>query len=278
VPELPEVEAVRQTLSQKIPTGSSLDECSFARKDLRFPIPIHQIKSLEGSTLSRIERRGKYLLFVFSQGILISHLGMTGHWRVEVDLPKTPASTRKHDHVRLNFGGLVMIYNDPRRFGYLQFVRKAGELSQHPLLRELGLEPLSEEFNTDYLAQRSQHSARAVKIFLMDQSVVVGVGNIYASEVLFRARVRPQKKAQSLRREQWQRIVEATRIILQTAIDSGGSSIRDYRTVDGAAGGAQLLHQVYGKKGEPCPVCATPIRSAVLGGRATYWCPNCQKG
>lgn len=274
MPELPEVESVRRSLLRGLPRGAQLEKINFYRKDLRFPIPVKKMQMLPGSEFLGLSRRGKYLLFEFSTGILISHLGMTGQWA----LSHTEEETSKHDHVRLEFNGPVFLtYNDPRRFGYLEFAKDKKELTQLALFSHLGVEPLSRAFSVGYLESRSKGVSRVVKVFLMDQEIVVGIGNIYASEVLFAARVLPQKKARELTRVQWKKVVNATHAILKKAIQAGGSSIRDYRKADGQEGDFQKQHKVYGREGKPCCICSTKIRAEVIGGRATYWCPRCQK-
>lgn len=274
MPELPEVESVRRSLNRQLPERTTLESIKLFRKDLRFPIPRRGLEELVGATFVKIERRGKYLLFFFSEGILISHLGMTGQWRFSQGTPEL----QKHDHLQLLFSGNgCLTYNDPRRFGYVQVVRNQVELEKHPLFEHLGVEPLSAAFSAEFLQPLAKGSKRAVKIFIMDQEVVVGVGNIYASEVLFRARIKPQKAAGRLRAHEWQAVVDAVKSVLNEAIAKGGSTIRDYRTPEGESGGFQSLHQVYDREGEACFVCGTPIKSQMMGGRATYWCPKCQR-
>lgn len=274
MPELPEVENVRRSLSKLLPTQAKLEAIKLHRADLRFPIPKKALQKLLGSNLLKIERRGKYLLFVFSEGIVISHLGMTGQWRVTEGTPPE----QKHDHVQWQLGGHTFLtYNDPRRFGYLFVVRDQAELQRHPSIEPLGVEPLSAEFTAERLLALARGSVRSIKVFLMDQKVVVGVGNIYASEVLFLARVKPTKKAGRVSRDQWQAVVQATKVILEDAIRTGGSTIRDYRNPEGFVGGFQQQHKVYDRKGQPCLVCGHTIKATVLGGRATYWCSHCQK-
>ncbi len=274
MPELPEVENVRKSISQEMPTGYALAGVQLFRKDLRFKLPEKEMKFLIGSKLLRIERRGKYLLFIFEDGVLASHLGMTGRWRVTSKEPPR----EKHDHVQLQFfPPRWLTYNDARRFGYIEFIKNISELSTHPLFEHLGLEPLSEDFNADYLVSKGKMANRSVKVFLMDQSVVVGVGNIYVSEVLFLAKMRPTRKANSLMKNDWIKIAKATKGVLKRAIKAGGSSIRDYRNGNGEEGSFQGQHKVYGKAGEPCSVCKTIIKATIIGGRSTFWCPSCQK-
>lgn len=287
MPELPEVENIRRTLSTDSIVGSELIDIHFARKDLRFPIPIQKLKNLIGQKLLKISRRGKYLLFEFENGVFISHLGMTGQWT----LSRNHFELKKHDHLYLTFHSanskqrtsklknqnIYLIYNDPRRFGYIDFISSLAKISEHELFSHLGIEPFDPQMNSTYLKNKAAHSSRAVKTFLMDQSIVVGVGNIYASEVLFQAHVKPQRLAKSIKASEWDHIAHTIKDILNLAISKGGSSIRDYRNSDGSEGSFQKYHSVYGRAKNPCKTCGTLIQTAVIGNRATYWCPKCQK-
>lgn len=287
MPELPEVENVRRQLESMLGIGSKaakrryLIGAEFYRKDLRFPFSKamrDQLNSGESlGPLLGIQRRAKYLLFCFESGCLLSHLGMTGAWReIERDTPLGDfARLRgKHDHVRLLFdSGQSFVFEDPRRFGYMDWVE---DLEHHKLLDHLGPEPLSEAFDRDYLFQTSRGKTSSIKSFIMDGRRVVGVGNIYASEALYRAKIRPTRRAGKLKLEEAERLVEAIREVLNAAIDSGGSSIRDFKGADGYRGGFQDLHLVYDREGEPCRVCKTKIVSKQITGRSTFWCPNCQ--
>ncbi|MEY4615136.1 MAG: hypothetical protein RJB66_96 [Pseudomonadota bacterium] len=273
MPELPEVENVCRSLSKALPSALRLVGLEFFRKDLRFPIPQATMKKLLDSDLIKIERRGKYILFELTRGILVSHLGMTGQWRVTKGVPKE----QKHDHVQLRFASdLTLTYNDPRRFGYLLFAEDQAAFLTLPEISRLGVEPLSDQFSALRLFNSAKGSRRAVKVFLMDQANVVGIGNIYASEVLYLAHIKPNKGAGRLKLDQWESLVAATKEILTEAIRTGGSTIRDYRNPEGYVGGYQQKHQVYNRAGKPCYACGTKVKSQVLGGRATYWCPKCQ--
>lgn len=273
MPELPEVENVRKSLIKDLKLGSKLSDICFLRKDLRFPIPQKSLKKLINSKLANIFRRGKYLLFEFTNGVMISHLGMTGQWRISRDIK----SLKKHDHLYLVFDSdIFLIYNDPRRFGYVDYIDEIKLVNEHPLFLHLGLEPFAEHMNFKYLKSKASKAKRPIKVFLMDQEVVVGVGNIYASEVLFQAHVKPSRLASHIKDPEWILIVKAIKQILQNAIDGGGSTIRDYRKTDGSKGSYQDSHLVYGKDGQPCTKCKSPIKKIILGGRATFWCPKCQ--
>ncbi len=273
MPELPEVETVRSGLETLLIKKPSITRVRLMRKDIRFPIPKNFARDLEGQTITGVKRRAKYLLIETPKVALLSHLGMTGSWRVEREPEIGP-----HDHCLIELSdGRLLIFRDPRRFGVLDLVEPGSE-ETHLRLKALGPEPLDRaKFTAEYLYKYSRKRKTAIKVFIMDQRVVVGVGNIYASEALFRAKIRPQKLAGKLTKHEAQRLVEATQEILAEAINAGGSSIRDYKNAGGEEGSFQDRHLVYERAGEPCRVCQTPIRSKVLGGRSTYWCPHCQK-
>jgi formamidopyrimidine-DNA glycosylase len=271
MPELPEVESIRSGLSLEIPNDSKLNRIAFYRNDLRFVIPKKQLNQLLGQNLISIKRRAKYLLFVFTEGTMISHLGMTGNWRT------TQCKTQKHDHVCFTFSNqLQLIYNDPRRFGYLDYIINSKDINQHPYFAHLGPEPFDKEFTKEYLKSKAKRSNRKIKVFLMDQAVVVGIGNIYASEILFKAGIKPQRKVNKVKDSDWIAIIEASQSILQKAIDLGGSTIRDYKKSDGSSGNFQDQHLVYDHKDQACIKCKSKILTATIAGRSTYWCPKCQ--
>lgn len=271
MPELPEVETTRRGLAPVL-KGRTIAKVVIRERRLRWRLPAGLEASLEGRRVRNVARRAKYLLIGTDRGTLILHLGMSGSLRV-VD-PAEPA--RPHDHVDLVLSsGRCVRFNDPRRFGSLHFV--AGDPLAHPLLRALGPEPLSADFDADYLYRRTRRRRVAIKQLLMNASVVVGVGNIYASEALFRARVRPQRAAGRLSRAEIARLVAAVRRVLGAAIKVGGTTLRDYVNPDGLPGYFRQKLYVYERAGEPCRVCRTPIRQRVQGQRATYWCPTCQR-
>lgn len=272
MPELPEVEHVKRQLDHLIGLPRQVSSIEFFRKDLRFPIPKKLKTLLPGLHLIAIERRAKYLLFKFKEGWLLSHLGMTGAWR------EITAGEEKilHDHVRLNFeNGLSLIFNDPRRFGFIDWVET---LEDHPRLNHLGPEPLNAEFTAETLFKKLRGRKAAIKTMIMDQRIVVGVGNIYASEALFRAGIRPTRAAGRVTLQECERLVAEIRTILLEAIASGGSTIRTYRSADGTEGSFQSRFFVYERKGESCLKCkVTNISSKMIGSRSTYWCARCQK-
>lgn len=273
MPELPEVETVRRGLEKLLETHPTIEQVELTRKDIRFPIPKNFASALEGAKILGVRRRAKYLLIDTPQVSLLSHLGMTGSWRIET---KEPAHD-KHDHCFISLSDRrILVFRDPRRFGVLDLV-KPGEESKHKLLKALGPEPLdAKTFSAEKLYDRSRKRKVSIKVFIMDQKTVVGVGNIYASEALFRAKIRPQKLAGKMSRHESERLVDSIRSVLEEAINAGGSSIRDYKNAGGESGAFQDAHQVYERGGEPCRVCGATVRSKVIGGRSTYWCPKCQ--
>lgn len=270
MPELPEVEVVRRGLEEILKNRPVLKKIELKRKDLRWPIPVKKIESLIGQRILSIERRAKYLLLWTPKGALLSHLGMTGTWRVA-----PVGDERDHDHIYLHFSGnLRLAYRDPRRFGCLDFAQNA---APHPRLQDLGPEPLGSDFSGLTLWKSLVNKKIALKTALMDQKIVVGVGNIYASEALFAAKIKPDLPAQKLTRKQADILVDEIKKILSQAIKMGGSSISDFAQADGKSGYFQKSFCVYGRVNEPCLVCSQPVKSRILGGRNTFWCSSCQK-
>ena len=271
MPELPEVETTRRGLAPLL-TGKRIGKVEVLNARLRWPVPANLASVLKGRSLRAIDRRAKYLLFRFSHGTLIGHLGMSGSMWV------CPPATnlRKHDHVRIRFGrDLELRYHDPRRFGFLLWTSEPAEL--HPRLLKLGPEPLGPDFDGGHLARASAGRKIAVKPFLMDNQVVVGVGNIYANEALFRAGIRPSRAAGRISAARWDRLAAEVRIVLAEAIQDGGTTLRDFLQSDGEPGYFEQSLQVYDREGQPCGKCGGPIRRAVLGQRASYFCPRCQR-
>ena len=271
MPELPEVETTLRGLNEHL-LNVRIRQIILRRAQLRWLIP-KEIHRLAGQKITALERRAKYLLMHTDAGSAIWHLGMSGNLRVV-----TPESLPKlHDHVdwELENGG-VLRFHDPRRFGCLLY--QAPEQT-HELLANLGPEPLEAEgrFTAAYLFALSRDRKQAVKHFLMDQKTVVGVGNIYAAESLFRARVRPQRAAGSLSRIECVRLVQGIKMILQAAIGRGGTTLRDFIQPDGAPGYFEQELFVYGRLGQPCKVCANSIKAADLGPRQSLFCPGCQR-
>lgn len=270
MPELPEVEVVRRGLEDILKDQPTLKKVELKRPDLREPIPAKKLSTLVGEKLLSVERRAKYLLLWTKKGAMLSHLGMTGTWRVA-----PPGDERLHDHIYLHFSGnLRLAYRDPRRFGYFDFVQNPLE---HPKLKGLGPEPLNSEFTGAALWESLRGKEVALKIALMDQKIVVGVGNIYASEALFAAGVKPTLPAQKLSRERANILVKEIKKILSRSIEQGGSSISDFAQASGESGYFQTTFRVYGRAGEECVTCGQGVKSQVLGGRNTFWCSRCQK-
>jgi|SRR5690554_416446 len=274
MPELPEVETTRRGILPHT-QGRKVTALSVRNGRLRWPVPEDLAARLQGQTLLDVTRRGKYLLLEFAQGAsvqgtLLIHLGMSGSLRI------VPTGTEPglHDHVDISFGKQTLRYHDPRRFGCLLWQSDAAE--EHPLLAHLGPEPLSEEFNDDYLFRRSRGRRQAVKPFIMDSKLVVGVGNIYANEALFLSGIKPIRKAGSLTRAQCQQLVAHIRLVLQQAIEQGGTTLRDFVGGDGKPGYFQQQLQVYGRAGEACPSCLKPLKEVRLGQRSTVYCTRCQ--
>jgi formamidopyrimidine-DNA glycosylase len=234
-------------------------------------VPQHLNRSLAGKTVQSLRRRGKYLLVGFSTGTVIIHLGMSGSLRVlDCNIPK-----QKHDHVDFVFqNGQCLRLRDPRRFGAVLYTSK--DPLQHKLLADLGPEPLERAFTGDHLFRHSRGKKVAVKLFIMNSKVVVGVGNIYANEALFLAGINPRRSAGRLSAERYARLAHAIKTVLRASIKAGGTTLRDFTAEDGRPGYFQQKLNVYGKTGEPCSHCGTAIKHITLGQRATYYCPHCQ--
>ena len=272
MPELPEVETTRRGLAPHV-EGRTVAGVTLRRADLRWPIPPEVAMLLPGRRIGAIRRRAKYLLLDTDAGSALLHLGMSGSLRVLP--PATPL--REHDHVDITLqgrDGRVLRFNDPRRFGCLLW-QPAGEV--HPLLQGLGPEPLSDAFDGDYLFERSRGRKAPVKVFLMDQRIVVGVGNIYAAEALFAAGISPLRAAGRVSRERYAALALHVKRILRHAIERGGTTLRDFLAPDGAPGYFVQELSAYGRGGEPCPRCGQPLKQASLGRRTTAWCPRCQR-
>ena len=270
MPELPEVETTRRGLLPHV-AGRHVEHVRLRRPDLRWPIPREVEDLLPGQRIDAIRRRAKYLLFDTDAGSALLHLGMSGSLRVLPD--DTPV--RAHDHVDITLdSGRVLRFNDPRRFGCLLW-QAPGEV--HPLLAGLGPEPLSDDFDGDLLFHLSRGRSAPVKTFLMDQAVVVGVGNIYAAESLFRAGISPLRAAGKVSRERYAALATAVKDILAYAITRGGTTLRDFISPDGAPGYFEQELSAYGRGGQPCPNCGRPLRFASIGQRASVWCGHCQR-
>lgn len=270
MPELPEVETTRRGIAPHL-LGRRIKNLDIRQRRLRWPIPLSLIRALPGQTIHAIERRAKYLLIHTEPGSALLHLGMSGSLRV-LD-PRTPAG--KHDHYDWQLDSdQILRFTDPRRFGCLLW-QPAG--TTHKLLDALGPEPLSDAFDGNHLWQRSRGRSSAVKTFIMDQAIVVGVGNIYAAEALFAAGIHPMRKAGSVSRQRYALLAAEIKRILAYAITRGGTTLRDFISPDGAPGYFEQELFVYGREGEPCKFCARPIRSITLGQRSTFYCAHCQR-
>ncbi len=270
MPELPEVETTCRGIAPHL-GGRRVVALTIRQPVLRWPIPEALRTRLPGQRIQAVERRAKYLLAHTGAGSALLHLGMSGSLRV---LPAdTPPGAHDHIDWRLD-SGQVLRFTDPRRFG-CQLWQAPGEI--HPLLAGLGPEPLGDAFDGDHLWCLSRGRDVAVKPFLMDQKIVVGVGNIYAAEALFAAGIHPGRPAGQVSRARYARLAAEVRRILAYAIERGGTTLRDFLAPDGAPGYFEQELFAYGRAGEPCRVCATPIRSVALGQRNTFYCPRCQR-
>ena len=293
MPELPEVETVRRGL-QPAMEGAKIVKAEVRRKDLRFPFQKDFVRRLEGQTVTGLGRRAKYLMADISSGdVLLMHLGMSGSFRVvKDDNGHTPgqfhhprSEDRAHDHVLFHMSsGATIIFNDPRRFGYMKVITRQA-IDDEPLLEGLGPEPLGNEFDADMLARSCANKKTSLKAALLDQRVVAGLGNIYVCEALFRAHLSPRRLAATLATKKGEttdharRLVEAIHVVLNQAIKAGGSSLRDHRQTTGELGYFQHSFQVYDREGEKCQSkgCDGIVRRFNQNGRSTFWCPKCQK-
>ncbi len=274
MPELPEVEVTCRGIAPAL-TGNRVFAVIARTPALRYPLPENLEQKLAGQRLAAVSRRGKYLLLDFGRGNLLIHLGMSGSLRL------VPAGqpAERHDHFDLIFGvgrkKLALRLRDPRRFGAILWLGR--DAPAHPLLTVLGIEPLTDEFNAHWLKQELAGLSAAIKPTLMDSHRVVGIGNIYASESLFRAGIDPRTPAGRISLKRLERLVPAIKATLAAAIDAGGSSLRDFIHSDGSSGYFQQQYFVYGRDGEPCRACGRPIRELRQGQRATFFCAGCQR-
>jgi formamidopyrimidine-DNA glycosylase len=271
MPELPEVETTARGIAPHV-TDRTITRLMVHEPRLRWRIHRKLSGWAQGQRIHRVSRRAKYLLLQLDDGHLMVHLGMSGSLRV---LPiRTARETHDHFDVELDSGWMLR-FNDPRRFGSLHHL--TGDPGKHPLLRELAPEPLEEGFDGDYLHAALRRRSVAVKLAIMNSQLVVGVGNIYASEALFRARIRPRRQARSLKREEVARLARSVRAVLKMAIRVGGTTLRDYVGADGNPGYFRQKLYVYERNGKPCRVCQGPVKQFTQGQRSTYYCPACQK-
>ena len=275
MPELPEVETVRRGLALKI-TGRRIVKAELRRPDLRRPFPPELGERLAGAKIGALGRRGKYILIELdADGLLLLHLGMSG--RITVGDAAVPEA--RHDHVVLTLDdGAVVRFNDARRFGTLDYLRRS-EAARHPLLAGLGPEPLGPDFDSAYLARKLAGRMTSVKSALLDQRIVAGLGNIYVCEALYRAQLSPRRLAATIGKGRAGRLVAAVRAVLEEAIAAGGSSLRDYVQANGELGYFQHRWAVYAHEGDPCPGCdcAEGVRRIVQAGRSTFFCAKRQR-
>lgn len=281
MPELPEVETVMRGL-EPVLKGSEITSAQVRRKDLRIPFPKDLKKKLEGQKILNLTRRAKYILITLSGGeVLVVHLGMSGRMTI---IPKNENyDIQKHDHFIMQMkNGAQIIYNDPRRFGMI-FLVGQDDIESHKAFHHLGPEPLGNEFSGPVLAARLKNKKVAIKQALLDQRVVVGVGNIYASEALYKAGISPTKRAELVKGDKAELLVKCIRDVLRRAIKAGGSTLKDYRHADGELGYFQHSFTVYDRGGELCPTCKKAgevkpcIKKIVQSGRSTYYCHRTQK-
>ena len=286
MPELPEVETVRQGLIPAL-EGARLERVEARRPDLRFPLPQGFVQRLTGARVDQLDRRAKYLLARLDRGdTLVMHLGMTGRFEIEGADRSRPGVFRqeasaedKHAHIvfETDRGGRIT-YFDARRFGYMDLIPTEA-LDSHAWFAGLGPEPLGPDFSAEHLAEAFEGKIQNVKATLLDQRIVAGLGNIYVCEALYRSRISPMTAAGRISRMRLERLVQAVREVLVEAIEAGGSTLRDYAGADGALGYFQHRFQAYGREGEPCVTrgCKGVVRRTVQAGRSTFYCPSCQR-
>lgn len=270
MPELPEVENVAIDLSNTINFNSPIAKVTLSKNQLRFPWPQKISQKLTHQSFLKVSRRAKYLILETEDYALVSHLGMTGSWRLGNE-------KKLHDHLVIKFKkGESLVYCDPRRFGYIDLIQKK-DLKQYVRFNHLGPEPLDDEFTAEHLWLKSRGKKSKIKTFIMDQGVVVGVGNIYASEVLFLAGIKPTRQTEKVTRAQFEKLAQCIRSVLTEAIKRGGSTIRDFQYGKSQKGGFQNYFKVYGRDKKPCLQCQRPLLKLVITGRSTFYCSHCQK-
>lgn len=272
MPELPEVEVTRLGLLRKLKnkkcTGAVVRETRF-RKPLRADLE----ELLFNQTLHDIKRRGKYLIWLFDRSGLVTHLGMSGSMRVYL---QADVEVQKHDHLDLIFGDMIMRYHDPRRFGFVAYFPDKESAFAMPELQRLGVEPLSEGFNSNFFYEALRQTSLPIKTSLIRGDIVVGVGNIYCSESLFLAGVHPKTKSNRISKKRVSALTDAVKEVLLSSIELGGSTLRDFVSAEGQSGYYTLNNNVYGREGQPCKKCGTLIKKVQIDGRSTFYCPHCQ--
>jgi formamidopyrimidine-DNA glycosylase len=273
LPELPEVETVKRAIGPLI-TGNQITHVFVGRKDLRWALPVCLESQLSKAICHAPYRRGKYILIpIGDEQTLLLHLGMSGSIRIYPNRP----NLQKHDHFAIGFeGNGWLVFSDPRRFGYIDLFANS-DITSHRLLKILGPEPLSEEFTPEYLSKKVEHKTCSIKSFLLDQTKVAGIGNIYASEALFKAGISPKRQAKTIKGKRAERLVPAIQVILKKAIEAGGTSLRDHIQPGGEIGYFVQSLQMYGRGGESCPNCSAAIRVLKQSGRTSFYCGICQR-
>lgn len=272
MPELPEVETTRLGLVRRV-QGKLCTNVVVRERRFRKPPPADMRKILVGQRLIEIRRRGKYLIWIFEHGALVSHLGMSGVLRV-VPIETEPV---KHDHIDICFGDIVVRYHDPRRFGFMIWLPEEENPEDLPELQRLGIEPFSEELTAPLLKKLLKNTSVAVKEALLSGKYIVGAGNIYCSESLYAAGISPFVPANRISEARLAKLINSVRNVLELSLKEGGATLKDFVSAEGEKGYFTLHAQVYGKEGEPCPRCSSPIKKAMQGGRATYYCSVCQR-
>lgn len=271
MPELPEVETTRRGIEPHV-LSKTISKVIVRNANLRWPVAADLGRRLRGRQVLNLDRRAKYLIFNLDRGHLLLHLGMSGSLRIV----STDLETGPYDHFELQFdSGDCLRLRDPRRFGSVHYVDS--DVMQHPLLANLGPEPLDDAFDADYLYAKSRGRRQSVKTFIMDSHIVVGVGNIYASEALFEAGIRPDRLAGRISKERYASLVNAIRSVLTQAIAKGGTTLRDFTNGEGEPGYFRIELKVYDRAGEPCATCDRLIKQKRIGQRSTYYCPVCQR-
>ena len=271
MPELPEVETTVRGLARYL-DGERIERVTLNRPDMRFPFPEGLVQALTGATVTGLGRRAKYgLVHTDRASTLVFHLGMSGRWRID------PADEASHDHLVIETAAHRFALHDPRRFGFVDLVDTAA-LDGWPAFSVMGPEPLGDGLSAGYLSAALKDRKAAIKLMLLDQRIVAGLGNIYVCEALFRAGIDPRKPAGKVSRPALERLVGAIRAVLEQAIGDGGSSLRDYARPDGELGYFASRFDVYGREGQPCrPPCTGTVKRVVQGGRSTWYCPKCQR-
>jgi formamidopyrimidine-DNA glycosylase len=270
MPELPEVETTCRGIAPHI-TGQRVTRVIVRNPHLRWPVTKRLDRELSGQVIRSVTRRAKYLLLDTAAGTAILHLGMSGSLKIIA----ATAPPRKHDHIDILFGRTALRLTDPRRFGSVHWTRRPA--MQHRLIRPLGCEPLSDEFNGEYLYRRSRQRRIAIKQFIMNSHLVAGLGNIYANEALYMAGIHPARAAGNVGRDKYRLLAEVIKEVLNDAIGQGGTTLRDFVNGEGKPGYFRPHLHVYGKAGEPCISCRVPIREIRQGQRSSFYCPKCQK-